>query len=367
MAKKFLLRALCAVAFAGNALAQTTDPKVTIDVDAVGTQVTVSASNTQDTPDKTYVAYIVRFVNGGGAELRQTKLTLTASASSTGLTQPLIQGSGVNPDLPAECSVASGGAAVVTCDFSAVVYPNGYSFAFPVIVLAPKFTGAPVSGASISLKAEGQFREGKSGTASDNSLGYTTDTDGHAVSQLAADSVDSVVVKAGGKLFTGAKGIPSKADPQSTEVNFPGLTSVNYDLVNITETPVTGARAITCSGDRYFRTCFQTSLSAPGVDYGSTGSYLTETLRAHPDNIQKPASQMAKLIWYYTPTGSSTAAPIGQCASATTPNGGPLAGTPCQVGPGICYTDKTAPSANLIGVCVWTFINTRNGLIRPML
>lgn len=363
MAKKSLLLALCAVAFAVGAVAQTTDPQIRLNVSAVGTQVTVSASSTQDTPDKTYVAYVVQFVNGGGSELRQTVLRLAASASDPSqLSAPLIQPQSVNPDLPAACSVAPDGKSAI-CDFSAAPIPSGDSFQFPVIVSAPQFAGTPVTGLSISLVAEGSFREGKSGTASDNSLGYTSGSASHSVTPLAADSVDSVVVKTGGKLFTGAKGIPTKLDTQSTEVTFPALTSVNYDLVNITETAVSGAYANTCAGDRYFRTCFETSLSAPGVDYGVSGLYLTEVIRAHPDNILKSASQMSRLVWFYTPTGSSTATPIGQCASSTSPR---TDGLPCQVGPGICYTKQTAPSAALIGVCEWTFINTRNGLIRPM-
>jgi hypothetical protein len=363
MAKKSLLLALFAVAFAGSAAAQTTDPQIRINVTAVGTQVTASASTTQATPDQTYVAYVVQFVNGGGSELRQTVLRLAASASDASLlSAPLIQPQSVNPDLPAQCSVAADGKSAV-CDFSTAVIPSGVSFQFPVIVSAPQFAGAAVPGLSISLVGEGTFREGKSGSASDNSLGYTSGSASHGVSPLAPDSVDSVVVKAGGKLFTGAKGLPSKSDPQSTEVTFPGLTSVSYGLVNITESPVSGPYATTCAGDRYFRTCFETSLSAPAIDYGSTGLYLTETLRAHPDNILKSASQMSRLVWFYTPTGSSAATPIGQCASPTSPR---TDGLPCQVGPGVCYTKLNAPSADLIGVCEWTFINTRNGLIRPL-
>jgi hypothetical protein len=340
------------------ALAATVDPKISMPASSVPDTVTVSASSTQLTP-VTYVAYLVSFNNGGGSEVNLLQIDANTSVTG-GLTAAVIQDSSVNPALPTAC-VAAG--TTLNCSFGTL--PPGAVLSFPVIVAVPQYTGAPVAGASITFSLHATFREGKSTSATANSLGELNTTVNTPVAPQSDSSLKSVVVKGGGNFHTGANGIPKTTDVYTSAVAFQPL-SANYSLVTINEAPFPAADAALCIGGGHFKICYSTLLFAPDVVYAVNGGYLTETLRMHPDNF-KNGAKPETVIWEYTatdangaPTGAATT--VSLCSSPTTPR---TDGIPCQVGPVVCYKKSTPGwTLELDGVCESKFINTRNGLMK---
>jgi hypothetical protein len=338
-------------------LAATVDPKISMPASSVPDTVTVSTSSTQQTP-VTYVAYLVSLNNGGGSEINQLQIDATTSVTS-GLTPAVIQDSSVNPALPSACTVAG---TSLSCVFGTL--PPGAVLSFPVIVAVPQYVAAPVANQSITLSLHASFREGKSGSASENSLGELNTTVNTPVAAQSDSSLKSVVIKAGGNVHTGS-GIPKPTDVYTSAVAFQAL-SADYSLVTITESPFAAPQVPLCVGGRHFNTCHSTLLYAPDVVYALNGGFLTETIRVHPANFVKGA-KMNTVIWEYIPTDANgvptgAATNVGLCSSPTTPR---TDGIPCQTGPVLCYK-KTTPgwTPELDGVCEWPFINNRNGLMR---
>jgi hypothetical protein len=346
------------IATSAVALAATVDPKVSMSTSSVPETVTVSASSTQQTP-VTYVAYLVT-INGSSNDENLFQLDGTVTVTS-GLTAAVIQGSAVNPALPAACTVAPGGASL-SCAFGTLL--RGAVLKFPIIVAVPQYNAAPVANQSITLSLHATFREGNSTGASGTSLADLNATANTPVAPQSDSSVQTVVVKAGGNVHTGGNGIPKTNDVYTSAVAFQPLTA-NYSLVTINEAPFSPSEAALCIGGGHFKTCFSTLLFAPDVVY-SSGGYLTEIIRVHPDNF-KNGAKPETVIWEYTatdangaPTGAATT--VSLCSSPTTPR---TDGIPCQAGPVVCYKKSTPGwTLELDGVCESKFINIRNGLMR---
>jgi hypothetical protein len=346
-----------------GAIAQTTDPKISLSIASVPETVTISESQ-QQTP-KTYVVYELRLLNGGGSDINLVKIDASVAVSAN-LSPALIEAA-ANTGLPTACTIAPSQTAV-NCDFSGTAYPSGAELFVPVVVTVPQYLALPPTGnEKLTLSASSTFREGKSINASSSSVGALTALRDTPVAELAFDSLKSAVIKQGGQFFTGKNGLPSAADPFNTRVQFAELP-VNYSRVEITEQPFASAADVAkCIGGKHFVTCYSTLLYAPDVVYTSAGGYLTEVIRIHPSNFSKPAAQMDSVLWYYIPTDSTTEYPIGFCASATTPNPANSDGVyvPCQTKPVFCYKKSTPGwTPELDGVCEWTFINRSNGFIK---
>jgi hypothetical protein len=351
--------AIALLAASAGALAATVDPKISMPAQSVPETVTVSNSTSQQTP-VTYVAYLVSLNNGGGSDINQLRIDATSSVTA-GLTAAVIQSQTVNPAMPSQCTVVD--ATHLSCNFGTI--PPGAVVSFPVIVAVPQYAGAPVANQSITLSLHSSFREGKSGSASNNSLGELDTTVNTPVAAQSATSLKSVVIKAGGNFFTGGNGVPKTGDVYTSNVAFAALAA-NFSLVTIDETPFETASFGSCVGGKHFRTCFATKLFAPDVDYSSSGGFLTEVIRVHPDNF-KSGFKAETVLYEYTPTDSNgnasgAAQIVGLCANATSPR---TDGIPCQTAPVKCYKKSTPGwTADLDGVCEWTFINTRNGFMR---
>jgi hypothetical protein len=351
-------RVACLMGVPMIALATTVDPKITMPASSVPETVTVSTSSTQQTP-VTYVAYLVTFNNGGGSDINQLQIDAATSVTS-GLTTAVIQGSSVNPALPSACVVSG---TSLSCAFGTL--PPRATLTFPIIVAVPQYAAAPVAGQSITLSLHATFREGKSTTASGNSLGELSTTVSTPVAAQSDSSLKSVVVKAGGSFFTGGNGIPKTSDVYTSSVAFQPL-SANFSLVTIDESAFAPSQTALCVGGRHFNTCFSTLLFAPAVVYAQNAGFLTETIRVHPANFVSGA-KMNTVIWEYIPTDDNgvpagAATPVSLCASPTTPR---TDGIPCQRGPVLCYKKSTPGwTPELDGVCEWSFLNTRNGFMR---
>ena len=209
-----------------SALAQTVDPKISSTAESIPLDVTVRSAGTP----VTYVAYLFTLTNGGGSAIQAIRINGKTSVSP-GLTPAVIQGQSVNPALPAQCAVT---ATQINCDFGAQVVPSGSSLSFPVIVAIPQFVSGPVPGQSIHFDYTALVREGKGGGSpkSDGSLTGGAVTN---VVQLSTDSVTSLVIKNGGKFFTGNNGITSPQDTFTTTVSVPTLSLGNFTTADVKE------------------------------------------------------------------------------------------------------------------------------------
>jgi hypothetical protein len=214
-----------------SALAQTVDPRISAVATSIPADVTVSMSSSQSTP-VTYVAYLFTLTNGGGSAIQSISINGKTSVSSE-LTPAVIQGQLVNPQLPTQCAFTT--PTEINCDFGAEALPPGGSKSFPVIVAVPQFVGDPVTGQSIRFDYIARIREGKSGTGSPKSDGILTGGAVTNVVKLSTDSVTSLVIKNGGKFFTGNNGITSPQDTFTTIVSVPALSSGAYTVANVKE------------------------------------------------------------------------------------------------------------------------------------
>lgn len=317
--------------------------------------VTYSSSGPQSL--STYVAYTVNVSNGGGNTINN--IYFIAQTSVTDSAEKAVFSSAEG----ASCVTTNADQTAIQCTIGQLTAGQPAP-TIALFFLAPvKVNG--VAGDAVTLTGTTFYAETTGGTNSkpDNSVNpwdpvppVTLGTDNPTL-------VKSGVPKAGGRFFTGAAGVPSSADVYASDVTFSPLTTFATLTINETPFPATDAQ---CLGGKHFVTCYSTLLNAPQVLYTTNGSYLTETIRIHPDNFVNGA-KMSTVLWEYTPTDASGAPVppavfVGPCASATQPN---TDGTPCQAKPVVCYNKKTPGwTAALDGVCEWTFINTKNGFQR---
>jgi hypothetical protein len=166
-----------------------------------------------------------------------------------------------------------------------------------------------------------------------------------------AVSVKSVVQRSGGVLFTGNGGISTLADPFTTSVIVPASTTFTTAL--ITESP----ESVNCT---FFTSCNVSQVTIPG----QFDPYLTIVLRKDSSTIAA-GTKLASVVIYYlddtAPPGTAYA-PIGPCASPTTPNAGALEGVPCIAASKHYKTPKVPGwTAELDNDFEWTVINKKNG------
>jgi hypothetical protein len=360
MNKKFLLGALCSTLIAGGAVAQV-DPQVSYSVKPVPAAVTISA--TQNTPT-TYLAYIIKFVNDGGSDLGTLHIDGTLAT-----TDPRLMGAEIlSALLPTECTPdATAPLTKVRCSY--VDVSPRTAFDIPIIVKAPKFSGAAgelVEG-SVTFDTVAVYREGKSlAQPTTNSSWATFDFPLVSTSVNGVNPVrlDSVVIKSGGQFYTGERGIPTSTpgDQHASLVDFQEwLMERNYAELYIQETFVSALTDPACIGANSFKNrCWITEIFAPDVKY-TGGKYLTATIREHVSNIKGSAGQIS---WYYVykdGAGVPQTYPIQLCGSVTQPDAGGATpnGLPCQQSRVQCYR-----SGALADICEWKFNNTGNGLIK---
>jgi hypothetical protein len=172
-----------------------------------------------------------------------------------------------------------------------------------------------------------------------------------ALDAPSAVSVKSVVQRSGGTLFTGNGGISTPADPFTTSVIVP--PSAAFTTALITESP----ESVNCT---FFTSCNVSQVTIPG----QFSPYLTIVLRKDSSTIAQ-GTKLASVVLYYlddtAPPGTAYA-PIGPCATPTTPNTGTLEGVPC-IAASKHYKSAKVPgwTAELDNDFEWTVINKKNG------
>jgi hypothetical protein len=313
----------------------------------------------------TFVGYAISLGNtaGGTATATNTSLTVTATASDTQEVVKLV----LNSDLvlPAGCTATAVNS--FTCNVGQL--KAGQSFpTFQVFFRAPtKVVNGSFDDVDPNSTADNDYvninltwfyaeRTNHLNTNT-NSSGSATDAS-VLIGTPNPTVVKSTLLKSGGLYFTGIGGVPTSADVYASNVKFDPLSAFAVLTLQETPFPTTDAK---CLGGGHFKTCYDTLLTAPQVLYSPGAGSVTEIIRVHPDNFAKGA-KMSTVIWEYTPT-DAFGAPAGAtstvelCASPTTPRSD---GLPCQTGPVLCYKNNSP----LAGICEWTFINTRNGLMR---
>lgn len=363
----------------GWAFAAASDPGVSTSAASYPGNVTISDEKTPST----YLAFVVTLHNNGGSAVRTVRATGTVTATS-GLTAPRF----LDAESTAECYEDTATTAPTNgfnwaCTFD-VSTPSAGTYSYNIVVQVPKYlvpptdaTPAPL-GQSINLTSSTSYREG-AGTGSESSL--TSYSAGATAPVVKGDdfSVKTAFLKSGGNAYTGTtKGVPTPGDLHTTKVSAPGLDS--FVKVEINETPAPSNDAA-CISARTFKTCYTTELliqdaSNAHVTY-NLGSYLTLVIRSNTDN-QQPGNPK-NFIWYYqSDSGVTTPINLNSEYCAKNASGNPLpntvakpevAGVPCMVGPPVCYKKGATLEGNVVlqnGVCEWTFINDRNGLIRPL-
>jgi hypothetical protein len=311
------------------------------------------------TPLTTYVAYLVNVSNEGGNTINNIRFTAQTSVT--------------DPAEKAVFSTAEGASCVTTnVDKTAIECTIGQLTAgqpaptIALFFLAPaKVVNGLADGVgtdAVNLSGTTIYGEGFGGLNSppDNSINPWTPVQAVVLGTDNPTLVKSAVPKSGGLFFTGAGGVPT-ANPPDLYASSVKLDPLNtFAVLKIEETPLPATDA-TCLGGNHFVTCHTTLFTAPQVLYSPGTGFLTEIIRVHKDNFAKGA-KLDTVIWEYTPTDAN-GAPVGAvqtvslCASPTAPRSD---GVPCQTGPVVCYK-KNQPLAD---ICEWTFINTRNGLMR---
>jgi len=309
-------------------------------------------------PLVTYVAYTVKVSNDGGNTVNNIRFTAKTTLPNGNGEKAVFSGAEGGTCAP----TVGGDGTEVLCTIGQLT--AGTPAPTVVLFFTAPVKGTPTSPDTVVLTGRTLYAEGTGGINSppDNSINewqaaaVTLGTPNPTV-------VKSAVPKSGGEFFTGAGGIPvvdpdpAKTDLYTSSVKFDPL-STPYAVLKIEESNTTDSL---CIGGQHFKTCFTTLLNAPQVLYSVGQGFLTETIRVHPDDFVKGA-KMSTVVWQYTPTddaGVAVGGPVtvGMCASETTPNSN---GVPCQTKPVVCYKNNSP----LAGICEWTFINIRNGLMR---
>jgi len=313
---------------------------------------TTYSSSGGSKPLTTYVAYMVEVGNDGGNTVNNIRLIAkTTLPNGNGEKAVFSAAQG------ATCAPTTGGDGTeVQCTIGQLT--AGQDAPPIVLFFAAPVKGTPTTPDTVVLTGRTLYAEGTGGINSppDNSIKdwdpVTPVTLGTDNPTLVKTAVRPGIVQ---EAFTGT-GLANPTDVYATSVKFDPLST--FAVLKIEETPFPATDA-KCIGGGHFKTCYQTLLNAPQVQYLPGAGFLTEIIRVHGDNFVQGA-KMNTVLWEYTPTdadGNAAGAtvPVGLCASPTTPT---IDGTPCQIGDPVCL------KKNAGNYCEWTFINRRNGFQR---